>query len=130
MKLPFKPGDQKTYIRTVTEADLAQFESGLVHPVYSTFALARDAEWACRLFVLEMLEPGEEGVGSRVSVEHNAPAVLGSEVRIVARLVAVEGNRVECSWEAFCGERRIAWGEQTQHILDKARFLRTLEKLG
>ena len=61
MKNPFKSGDQKTYRHRVTEADIARFESGLVHPFYATFALGRDAEWAGRLFVLEMKEEGEEG---------------------------------------------------------------------
>jgi fluoroacetyl-CoA thioesterase len=44
---PFKPGDTKTYTKTVEQTDTAAFDSGQVHPVYATFALGRDAEWAC-----------------------------------------------------------------------------------
>src|SRR5690606_32941457 len=49
MRQIFKSGDIKTFERQVTKADCAMFDSGPVHPVYATFALARDAEWCCRL---------------------------------------------------------------------------------
>jgi fluoroacetyl-CoA thioesterase len=52
MKKIFKTGDIKEYTHIVVKEDVAAFETGLVHPVYSTFALARDAEWTCRQFVL------------------------------------------------------------------------------
>ena len=58
----FEIGSQKYYSKLVEQADCAAFNSGLVHPVYATFALGRDAEWACRLFVLEMKEEEEEGI--------------------------------------------------------------------
>ena len=63
---PFQPGDVKSFVHVVTEADTARFDSGEVHNVYSTFALARDAEWSGRLFVLEMKEEGEEGIGTAI----------------------------------------------------------------
>lgn len=126
---PFQPGDVKTYRTTVTEDKLARFDAGLVHPVYSTFALSRDAEWACRLFVLEMREPGEEGVGAFVSVEHLAPAPLGAEIEIRATLAEVSGNRVECEYEAYSGERLVARGAQTQRIINKAKFDALLDSL-
>ncbi len=100
---------------------MAAFDTGPVHPVYSTFALARDAEWVCRLFVLEMKEEHEEGIGTFVSVEHVGPALLGSLVRFTAILLDVRDNRVRCRYEAHVGERMIARGEQEQRILQKSR---------
>ncbi len=129
MKNPFQIGDVKIYTTTVTPDKLATFESGNVHPVYSTFALARDAEWACRLFVLEMKEAGEEGIGAYLSVEHQSPAVLGATVEIRAVLEAVKGNRVECSYQVFCGQRILATGRQTQKIIQKDKFDAYLETL-
>ena len=70
MKNIFKIGDQKQFKKIVLQNETASFESGEVHPVYSTFALARDAEWCCRLFVLEMKEENEEGIGTMISVNH------------------------------------------------------------
>ena len=58
----FKVGDKIQFTKVVEQNDTAAFNSSEVHPVYATFALGRDAEWACRLFVLEMKENDEEGI--------------------------------------------------------------------
>lgn len=129
MKNPYPIGAVEVYHTTVTPDKLAQFDAGLVHPVYSTFALAKDAEWACRLFVLNMKEDGEEGIGSFVSVNHVAPAPLGSSVEIRATLQEVAGNKIVCTYQAFCGERLIAEGSQTQRIINKAKFDALIESL-
>ena len=126
----FQPGDIQEFERLVTEEHLAAFESGQVHPVYSTFALARDAEWVCRLFVLAMKEAHEEGIGTYVSVEHLAPARIGSTVFFKATLLAVQGNRVRCRYEAFVEERLIARGEQEQRILHKSKVEAMLQGEG
>lgn len=125
MRQIFKSGDIKTFERQVAKADCAMFDSGPVHPVYATFALARDAEWCCRLFVLEMKEEDEEGIGTMVSVRHVSPAPEGAVVSFTARVTALRGNEIICSYEARCGERLIASGEQGQKILKKEK----LEKL-
>ncbi|MBX3101290.1 MAG: hypothetical protein KF690_02140 [Bacteroidetes bacterium] len=122
MKNPFMPGDTQTYHTVVRMEDRAAFHGQVVHPVYSTFALARDAEWTCRLFVLAMKEVGEEGVGVQVTVQHHAPARVGERVTFVATLVSVSGNTVHCTYTAHVGERLIASGEQTQKIINKAKF--------
>lgn len=122
MKQVFQTGDQKIYETRVTEDKLAIFDAGMVHPVYSTFALGKDVEWACRLFVLEMKEAGEEGVGAALSIEHLYPAPLHSEVCITATLTAVEKNVVTCSWEAYANGHCIAKGTQVQRIIQKDKF--------
>lgn len=118
----FKPGDQKVYSLVVKEADTAIFESGQVHPVYATFALARDAEWACRLFVLEMKEAHEEGIGTHITVDHESPALVGSTVKIIATAKTIRQNTIVCHYEAFVGNRLIARGTQTQKVLPKAKL--------
>lgn len=117
------------YVTTVTEDKLARFDLGLVHPVYSTFALGKDAEWACRLFVLEMKEEGEEGIGAFLSVEHRYPAPLGSRVTIEATLDTVSGNEIICNYEAFANGFLIASGKQSQKIIDKARFDQLIHRI-
>lgn len=117
---PFQLGDELMYSTRVTENDLAVFPSGRVHSVYSTFALGRDAEWACRLFVLQMKEDGEEGIGTFLNIRHKSPAKPGSQVSFIARLEEVRGNTVVCSWRAFVGDRLIAEGETGQKVLPHA----------
>ena len=122
LKNPFQPGDTMVYETTVTEDKLAAFERGVVHPVYSTFALGKDAEWACRLFVLEMKDVEEEGIGSYLSIDHLYPAPLGSRVRITATLESVEKNTVTCQYEAMANGHCIARGRQVQKIIHKGKF--------
>lgn len=119
---PFEVGAQKKHSILVEPKDTASFDSGEVHPVYATFALGRDAEWCCRLFVLEMKEADEEGIGTYLSVTHLSPALLGSRVDFTATVLSVKGNEIICSYEAKVGDRVIAKGEQGQKILKKIKL--------
>ncbi|MGQ9863029.1 MAG: thioesterase family protein [Bacteroidia bacterium] len=120
MRNPFSPGAEKVYHTRVTPQKVAQFHGNVVHPVYATFAVAQDAEWACRLFVLDMLEVGEEGIGTFVSVKHIASVPVGAEVTFRATLLWVRENTLHCSWEGYWQGKRFAHGEQTQKILKKS----------
>lgn len=123
MKNPFKKGDRLEYSKLITEDEIASFESGTVHEVYSTFSLARDAEWSGRLFVLEMKEEGEEGIGTRITVEHKSPAFVGQEIKFVAVFEEItERNEIITSYKAYVGERLIAEGIQGQKILKKEKI--------
>ena len=79
MKNAFKTGDQKIYKKIVMPEDQAIFQGELLHPVCSTFALARDFEWSSRLFFLEMKEMDEEGVGT--FLHHHAETSLPADAR-------------------------------------------------
>jgi len=126
---PFQPGDTKQFSRKVTESDTAAFDSGTVHPVFATFALGRDAEWVCRLFVLEMKEAHEEGIGTYLKVEHHAPALLNETVSFTGILKEVSGNAVHCDFEARVGERLIATGSTGQKIIPKQKLEERFQKL-
>jgi predicted thioesterase len=73
MKNIFKIGDRKEYRRVIGPDDVAAFHGKVVHPVCATFALARDIEWTSRLFVLQMCEDDEEGIGTMLTVHHRVP---------------------------------------------------------
>ncbi len=122
MLFPFQVGSVKTFTRLVELADTAAFDTGAVHPVYATFALGRDAEWACRLFVLDMKEDEEEGIGTFLKIEHVSPALLGQTVIFEATLQSAIGNSVICSFTAKVGERLVAFGETGQKILRKEKL--------
>ncbi len=122
MKNPYNIGDVKVYTRLVSGTDVARFDSGTVHEVYSTFALTRDAEWSGRMFVLDMKEETEEGIGTYISSEHLAPAFVGEEVIFRSTLLSVEGTEVVTEYEARVGERLVARGRQRQRILPKDKI--------
>lgn len=111
------------------EADVARFETGVVHPFYATFALGRDAEWSSRQFVLDMLDADEEGIGTFLTIEHKSPALLGDTVDITATLLRLEGNAVDCAWEARVGDRVIATGTTGQKILKKEKVDRLIASI-
>lgn len=117
MKDIFKIGDQKIHEYVVIEEDSASFNNVQVHPVLSTFSLGREAEWVCRLFVLDMKEELEEGIGSFLDIKHISPALIGQTVKFIAEVESIKGTEIICSYEAFVGDRIVAKGRQGQHIL-------------
>ncbi len=129
MKNIFKIGDKQHFVKVVQAADLAHFEQDKVHEVYGTFALGRDAEWCCRLFVKEMKEAHEEGIGTYLHVIHQSPALLGQEVHFEATIIKLERNEIICTYIARVGDRVIATGEQGQKIISKEKLAKLFETL-
>ena len=82
----FKTGDKKEFKRRIELKDIASFDDGDVHQVYATFALGRDAEWCCRLFVLDVKEENEEGIGTFLTVTHHSPALLNEKLKFEAKI--------------------------------------------
>jgi fluoroacetyl-CoA thioesterase len=123
MQTIFKKGDTKTFKKIVQQNEIASFETGMVHEVYSTFSIAKDAEWSGRLFVLEMKEEGEEGIGTHIHVNHQSPAFVGDEIVFVATFVEVtDKGEIVNTFEAQCNDRIIATGQQGQRILKKDKI--------
>lgn len=129
MKNIFKSGDKKFFEHIVQPEDIATFESGNVHSVYATFALTRDAEWSGRLFVLEMKEEDEEGIGTFVNVQHLSPAFVEDKVVFETTLEEVKGNEIICSFIAKIEERLIAKGTTGQKILKKNKIENLFKEL-
>jgi predicted thioesterase len=127
MKNPFSIGDVKVFRHVVTAEDTARFQAGEVHAVYSTFALARDAEWSGRLFVLEMKDADEEGIGTGISVAHHAPALIGQEVVFTATLTDIIRNEIITTYEARVDDKIIATGEQRQKMMKKEKLNRLFD---
>lgn len=122
MKNIFKPGDQKVFKKVVLESDQAIFHGTLVHPVCSTFALARDFEWSSRLFFLEMKEDDEEGVGTMLHIDHKSPAFVGDEITFTATVDKQEGRELICSIQATVGDRLVAVGTTGQKMFKKEKL--------
>jgi predicted thioesterase len=122
MKALYKVGDQKTFQKTVDVQDIAQFESGTVHNVYGTFALGRDAEWSSRLFVLDMKEADEEGIGTFLNIDHQSPALIGQTVTFTATITLLEKNSIHCKVIASVDKRVIANCSTGQKIIKKDKL--------
>jgi predicted thioesterase len=92
--------------------------------------MAKHMELAGRKIILPFLEAGEEGIGSKVNVDHQASALPGMRVRIVAEHLRTEGNRVHAKCTAWneLGDQ-IGEGYTEQVILPRAKLLRMFERL-
>ena len=126
---PFEIGAKKNFIKTVKANETATFESGEVHPFYATFALGKDAEWVWRLFVLEMKEAHEEGIGTFLHINHASPAMVHDEVIFESVLEQVNGNEIVCSFTAKVKDRLIASGKTGQKILKKEKLERLIQQV-
>lgn len=122
MKEVFQEGEKKIHRYTVKVEDVAAFESGVVHNVCSTFALARELEWSSRLFVLEMKEDNEEGIGTSLDIRHKNPAFVGETLTITASFDFLVDGELLCTVRAMVGDRLIAVGKTGQKIVSKDKL--------
>lgn len=121
---PFAPADHRY---TVSPADYPVFEGRVVHPVCSTYALAREFEWAGRRVYLAGRADGTEALGTMATVEHRSPAFAGEVLSITATPVSYERGHLIVDCEARVGERLIATGRTGQKVtsVEKAAALFT-----
>lgn len=129
MKDIIKIGDLKKHEFKVTEDHLATFDSGPVHQVCSTFVLAREMEWASRLFVLDICEPHEEGVGTMLQIDHKSPAFVGEGVSVKAKVASLDKNELICEIEVSCKGRIVAHGKTGQKILSRDKITQIFTSL-
>ena len=128
MKSIFKKGDTKQTTYVVKENDVASFLGKVVHPVCSTFTLAREIEWSTRQFVLEMRDDDEEGIGTSISIDHRSPAFIGEEIIFTARFDEINGHELICTYEAKVDDRIIALGKTGQKILKQDKIAKIFGK--
>lgn len=126
--LPIDPGTIKAYRYVVAPGDVASFHGQVVHPVCSTFVLAREVEWTTRLFVLDLCEPDEEGIGTHVSIDHKNPAFIGEEIIFTARIESLEGNLLTCGYEARVGDKLIATGKTGQRVVKREKIAKIFKQ--
>ena len=125
----FNIGDKTQWQRVVRAEDTAAFEGEQVHAVYATFAIARDAEWTSRQFVLAMKEAHEEGIGTFVNVAHFAPAFIGETVLFEAEIDEFFKTTINCKFTARVGNRLVAEGRTGQKVLNKVKLNKHFELL-
>jgi len=118
----FTKGQKKTHTFTVKEDDVAAFQGEIVHEVCSTFVLAREIEWSTRLFVIDTKTDDEEGVGTRLNIEHIGPAFVGEKIEIEAEVVSFDNAELICNYAARVGNRLVAKGNTGQKLLKKEKL--------
>jgi predicted thioesterase len=125
MKETLRPGSSLVR-RLVVDRDRTIGFMGEEGRVYSTPQLVRDVEHACREFILEHADAGEDSVGMEVALKHLAPTLLGMEVTITATVVAVDRRKVTFEVAVKDELEPISSGTHTRFVVEVAK---TLERL-
>ncbi len=94
--------------------------------VYATPSLVHDIEHACRDLISEHADPGEDSVGTSISLDHSAATILGMWAEITVNVTAVDGRRVRFAVSATDPLEPICKGEHERFVVDIAR---TAERL-
>jgi predicted thioesterase len=61
-----------------------------------------------------------------ISTSHIKASKIGSEVRAVAKVVGVDGRKIEFEITAYDGDSVIGEAKHTRFIVDRAKFLSKL----
>ena len=86
-------GASATRILTVDEQRCIAF-MGRENMVYATPRMLSDMEGTCRDLLLGYLAPGQDSVGTHVTLDHSAATPLGMQVSIEVKVVAVDRRSV------------------------------------
>jgi fluoroacetyl-CoA thioesterase len=120
MKTSIKVGNAETIQFVVTEEMQPQFHGVVIHPVCSTWDIAHQFECAARETLAPHLEIDEQGIGSHLSIDHSAPAPLGTTVTVSAIITELKDCTVVCEITASIGDTVCATGKQIQRVLPSA----------
>jgi fluoroacetyl-CoA thioesterase len=122
-----KIGTEYTIKAQVTEPMTArQMGSGQAEVLAtpSLLALMEQAAWKS---VAPMLEEGQSTVGTFAALKHLAATPLGMQVRVTARLTAVDRRKLSFFIEAFDAAEKVAEAEHERFVIDSAKFMAKAE---
>jgi len=112
----------------VAESDLASFAGNIGADVLSTHCVVLLIELAAREAIKGRIEEGKITLGTRVEIRHLAAAPIGSRVRAVARLTAMEGRKLFFQVAAYDDVDKLAEGENEQIIVSQDAFLKKVKR--
>jgi fluoroacetyl-CoA thioesterase len=134
MKTSLAPGLVFTFRYRVPEGKTVPFvypESPLFQEMPKVFATAFMVgllEWACIEAIRPHLDPGEQSVGTAISVTHTAATPPGFTVTVEVRLLEVEGRRLVFAVKAHDGVDAIGEGRHERFVIDRDRFVRKVQE--
>lgn len=96
--------------------------------VFATGFLVGLVEWTCIQALAPHLEAGEQSLGTRVELSHEAPTPVGDTVTVEVTLREVEGRRLLFEVEARDESAVICRGRHERAVIDAERFARRLSE--
>jgi predicted thioesterase len=112
----------------VTESDLASFAGNIGADVLSTHCIVLLIELAARQAIEGRIPEGKITLGTHIDIRHFSAAPIGSRVRAVARLVALEGHKLHFHVAAYDDVEKLAEGENEQVLVSQDFFLKKVKQ--
>jgi len=120
LKSSLKQGLQTTKAVTVDESRCIGF-MGKEGMVYATPRMVSDVEYACRDFLLAHLDPGEDSVGTHVSIDHLAATPMGLKVTIEAQIAEIDRRKVVFSFSVRDPVEEVGRGKHVRFVVETAK---------
>ena len=111
----------------VTENDLASFAGNFGADVLSTHRIVLLMEQAARKIFDGRIPEGKIGLGTYINIRHFSAAPVGSRVRAVARLNAINGNKLRFQVGAYDETEKLAEGENEHVIVSQDFFIKKIK---
>ena len=89
--------------------------------VYATPRMVSDVEYACRDFLLQHLDAGEDSVGTHVSIDHLAATPLGLDVQIGIEIAEVDRRKVVFSFSVKDSIEEVGRGTHVRFVVETAK---------
>jgi len=89
--------------------------------VYATPRMVSDVEYACRDFLLQHLDAGEDSVGVHVAIDHLAATPMGLKVTVEARVEEVDRRKVVFSYSVKDPVEEVGRGKHIRFVVETAR---------
>jgi fluoroacetyl-CoA thioesterase len=127
MKATLVPGISGRKVLTV-DADRCISFMGPENAVYATPQMVSDVEYAIRDFLLGYLDPGEDTVGTHVTIDHLAATLRGMQVTIEFTVTAVEGRKVRSTFTVRDAVEECGRGVHERFVVDVEKTRARLAK--
>ena len=89
--------------------------------VYATPRMVSDVEYACRDFLLQHLDPGEDSVGARVEIDHLAATPLGLKVTIEAKIAEIDRRKIVFEFSVRDPVEPVGRGRHVRFVVETAK---------
>ncbi len=127
MKATLVPGISGRKVLTVDAGRCISF-MGPENAVYATPQMMSDVEYAIREFLLGYLDPGEDTVGTHVTIDHLAATPLGMRVTIEFTVTNVEGRSVRTAFNVRDGIDECGSGAHVRFVVEVEKTRQRLAK--
>ena len=105
---------------TVDEARCISF-MGKEGMVYATPRMVSDVEYACRDFLLQHLDAGEDSVGVHVSIDHLGATPMGLKVTVSATVAELDRRKVVFEFSVRDPVEEVGSGKHIRFVVETAK---------